>query len=249
MNRWHFVCQLDDIFDGGGVCALVDGEQVALLRVGEEVFALDNRDPFSGANVIVARPHRRPGRPSWWWPRRSTSSTSTCAAAAAWKTSRSACAPGAAACCDGRVWVESAACSPAQGRGRRRLVVVGNGMAGDAHRRGAARAGCRMRFDITVFGAEPRGNYNRILLSPVLAGDAGRDEIMLHDIGWYRERGITLHTGDPVVEHRSPATARDVGRRRQRSVRSPVAGHRFGSGAPAGHRTRPAGRVHVPRSR
>ena len=48
----HFVCQLEDVFDGGGVCALVDGEQVALLRVGEEVFALENRDPFSGANVI-----------------------------------------------------------------------------------------------------------------------------------------------------------------------------------------------------
>ena len=51
MSR-HFVCQLDDVFDGGGVCALVDGEQVALLRVGEEVFALENRDPFSKANVI-----------------------------------------------------------------------------------------------------------------------------------------------------------------------------------------------------
>jgi nitrite reductase (NADH) large subunit len=54
-------------------------------------------------------------------------------------------------------------------------------------------------LDITVFGAEPRGNYNRILLSPLLAGDTDRHQIMLHDLGWYRERGITLHAGDPVV--------------------------------------------------
>ncbi|HXC57954.1 MAG TPA: nitrite reductase (NAD(P)H) small subunit, partial [Steroidobacteraceae bacterium] len=50
--RRNFVCALDEILDGAGVCALIDGEQVALLRVGDEVFALENRDPFSEANVI-----------------------------------------------------------------------------------------------------------------------------------------------------------------------------------------------------
>ena len=81
---------------------------------------------------------------------------------------------------------------------RERLIVVGNGM-----------AGCRAieeilkrapdRFDITVFGAEPRVNYNRIMLSPVLAGDKSFDEIVINDLAWYADNGITLHTGDAVV--------------------------------------------------
>jgi NAD(P)H-nitrite reductase large subunit len=60
--------------------------------------------------------------------------------------------------------------------------------------------GVSSRFDITVFGSEPRGNYNRILLSPVLSGEAQADDIMLHRPGWYTKRGITLHVGDPIVE-------------------------------------------------
>ncbi|KAK0339008.1 hypothetical protein LTR94_036271, partial [Friedmanniomyces endolithicus] len=54
-------------------------------------------------------------------------------------------------------------------------------------------------YDITVFGAEPRVNYNRIMLSPVLAGEKTADEIVLHPRSWYEEHGITLHAGDPVV--------------------------------------------------
>jgi NAD(P)H-dependent nitrite reductase small subunit len=46
------VCRLDDIVPDTGICALVAGEQVAVFRVGEQVFALGNRDPFSGANVL-----------------------------------------------------------------------------------------------------------------------------------------------------------------------------------------------------
>jgi nitrite reductase (NADH) large subunit len=55
-------------------------------------------------------------------------------------------------------------------------------------------------YDITVFGAEPHGNYNRILLSPVLAGDKSVDDIMLHTRAWYDRHGVTLHAGDPL-EH------------------------------------------------
>jgi len=197
-GRRHFVCELEDIFDGGGVCALIDGEQVALMRVGEEIFALENRDPFSDANVIsrglvgdlagqlvVASPvykqhfNLRSGRcledesvGLRTWP---------------------------CGVLDGRVWVESLlATTAADGRGRRRLVVVGNGMA-------AMRTVEELlqhapdAYDITVFGAEPRGNYNRILLSPLLAGDAAREQIMSHPLQWYQERGIALHVGDPVV--------------------------------------------------
>ena len=53
-------------------------------------------------------------------------------------------------------------------------------------------------YDISVFGAEPYGNYNRILLSPVLAGEKGIQDIMLNDTSWYAERGITLHLGQAV---------------------------------------------------
>jgi nitrite reductase (NADH) large subunit len=55
------------------------------------------------------------------------------------------------------------------------------------------------RFDITVFGAEPHGNYNRVLLSPLLAGEKNVDEIMLHTPDWYAAHGVTLHAGDAAV--------------------------------------------------
>lgn len=78
------------------------------------------------------------------------------------------------------------------------LVVVGNGMAGmrTVEELLALAPGL---YDITVFGAEPRVNYNRIMLSPVLAGEKTADEIVLHPRSWYEEHGITLHAGDPVV--------------------------------------------------
>ena len=53
-------------------------------------------------------------------------------------------------------------------------------------------------YDITVFGAEPHRNYNRILLSPVLAGEMTLPDIMLNDLDWYRDNGITLHAGKQV---------------------------------------------------
>lgn len=51
-----------------------------------------------------------------------------------------------------------------------------------------------------MFGAEPYGNYNRILLSPVLAGEKTINDIMLNDEQWYRDNGITLYKGKKVVE-------------------------------------------------
>ncbi len=77
------------------------------------------------------------------------------------------------------------------------LVVVGNGMAGMRTVEELLKLAPDL-YDITVFGAEPHGNYNRILLSPVLAGDKSRDDIMIHSRQWYKENGITLHAGDPV---------------------------------------------------
>jgi nitrite reductase (NADH) large subunit len=80
---------------------------------------------------------------------------------------------------------------------KERLVVIGNGM-----------AGCRAieevlkrdpdRYEIAVFGAEPRVNYNRIMLSPVLAGEKTYDDIVINDVAWYADNGVTLHLGRAV---------------------------------------------------
>ncbi len=81
---------------------------------------------------------------------------------------------------------------------RQSLVVIGNGMAGMRTVEELLKLAPDM-YDITVFGAEPHGNYNRILLSPVLAGEKSMDDIMLHTREWYADNGITLYAGDPVV--------------------------------------------------
>ncbi len=80
---------------------------------------------------------------------------------------------------------------------REHLVVVGNGM-----------AGCRAveeliardpsRYRVTIFGAEPHVNYNRIMLSPVLAGEKTFDEIVINDAAWYATNAIELISSDPV---------------------------------------------------
>jgi nitrite reductase (NADH) large subunit len=79
-----------------------------------------------------------------------------------------------------------------------RLVVVGNGMAGVRTLEELLKLVPDM-YDITVFGAEPYPNYNRILLSPVLAGEQSFDEIVLNPLSWYAEHGITLHLGKEVT--------------------------------------------------
>src|SRR5579875_427892 len=55
-------------------------------------------------------------------------------------------------------------------------------------------------FDIVMFGDEPYGNYNRIMLSNILSGQQGYDEIFLNPLEWYAENGITLHAGARVNE-------------------------------------------------
>ena len=81
---------------------------------------------------------------------------------------------------------------------RQRLVVIGNGMAGMRTVEELLRR-APVRYDITVFGAEPHPHYNRIMLSSVLAGEKQIDDIVINPLSWYAEAGITLHTGDPVV--------------------------------------------------
>lgn len=197
MSAWTSICAIEDILPQSGVCALVGGRQIAVFRVGEALYALDNIDPASGASVlsrgivgdlkgetVVASPLYKqhyslqtgrcledPGESVNVYPVRSM---------------------------DGRVWV-SVEPRNAERPGRRRLIVVGNGMAGMRTVEELLRL-APDAYDITVFGAEPHGNYNRILLSPVLAGEQRQEDIILHGPQWYAEHRVRLHADDPVVE-------------------------------------------------
>jgi nitrite reductase (NADH) large subunit len=99
----------------------------------------------------------------------------------------------------GSEWTgEEAGGMPPAPPSREHLVVIGNGM-----------AGCRAieellardpdRYRVTIFGAEPHVNYNRIMLSPVLAGEKSFEDIILNGHDWYAGNGIELIAGDAVV--------------------------------------------------
>ena len=80
-----------------------------------------------------------------------------------------------------------------------KLVMVGNGMAGMRTLEELLKISPD-QYEITVFGAEPHPNYNRILLSPVLAGEQTINDIILNSREWYAENGITLHTGKKITK-------------------------------------------------
>ena len=85
---------------------------------------------------------------------------------------------------------------------KKHLVIVGNGMAPGRmleHLFEVTDA-----YDVTIFNAEPRVNYDRIMLSPVLSGEKTYADIIIHGEGWYEEHGITLHQGEKITEiHRN----------------------------------------------
>ncbi|WP_425072770.1 nitrite reductase large subunit NirB [Sagittula sp. S175] len=93
---------------------------------------------------------------------------------------------------------------------KQKLVIIGNGMAPGRmleHLFEASDA-----FDVTIFNAEPRVNYDRIMLSPVLSGEKSFDDIVIHDDAWYADHGITLHKGEKVVHvDREAKTVRSEG--------------------------------------
>jgi NAD(P)H-dependent nitrite reductase large subunit/NAD(P)H-dependent nitrite reductase small subunit len=197
-DGWRFVCDLNEILPNTGVCALIDGRQVAVFRFEDAVFAIDNHDPASGANVlsrgivgdvrgelVVAAP---------LYKHHYNLATGRCL-----EDPDLLVAVHAARASDGRVWVNTQIGKPTLRKGRRRLVVIGNGMAGMRTVEELLKLAPEA-YDIAVFGAEPHGNYNRILLSPVLSGEKQVEEIMLHTPAWYAEHGVTLHAGDEVVE-------------------------------------------------
>jgi len=196
---WSSICELEDLWPATGVCALVNGRQIAVFRVGDALYALDNYDPASGANVlargivgdikgecVVASP---------LYKHHYSLLTGRCLEDSAHSVNVYP-----VRALDGRVWVNT---EPQQqgasaATRRRRLIVIGNGMAGMRAVEELLELAPNA-YDITVFGAEPHTNYNRILLSPLLAGDKSAKEIFLHTPEWYTEHGVALHSGDPVV--------------------------------------------------
>jgi nitrite reductase (NADH) large subunit len=195
---WRFVCDLADILPYAGVGALIDGRQIAVFRVEDSVFALDNLDPASGANVlsrgIVGDVKGELVVASPLYKHHYSLATGRCL-----EKPECTVRVHAAQVEQGRVWVNVQSEHTSRAPQKRRLVVVGNGMAGMR----AVEELLRMApgvYEVAVFGAEPHGNYNRILLSPVLAGEKKVDEIVLHAPEWYEQNGVTLHAGDPVVE-------------------------------------------------
>lgn len=83
---------------------------------------------------------------------------------------------------------------------KKRIVLVGNGMAGVNVIEQLLKLAGDGAFDITIFGEEPYPNYNRILLSSVLAGEMDLNSIVLHGWEWYRSHGIRLYTGQRVTK-------------------------------------------------
>ncbi|WP_328801656.1 nitrite reductase large subunit NirB [Paenibacillus sp. LX16] len=79
---------------------------------------------------------------------------------------------------------------------KQKLVVIGNGMAGINTVEQILKL--TDKYEITVLGNEPHPNYNRIMLSYVLEGSKTIDDIILNDLQWYADQGITLYTGKMV---------------------------------------------------
>jgi nitrite reductase (NADH) large subunit len=192
---WQFICELDDVIPDAGVAAFVDGRQIAIFRVGDQVYALDNYDPNSEANVLsrglVGDLNGEPVVASPIYKHHFSLISGRCI-----EDPEQSVIAYPAHVSEGRVWVKSV---PIRAPLRtRKLVVIGNGMAGMKVVEDLLQI-APSAYDITVFGAEPHPNYNRILLSPVLAGEKTVQDIVLNPFEWYREKGVKLHVDDPIV--------------------------------------------------
>lgn len=80
---------------------------------------------------------------------------------------------------------------------RKKLVVIGNGMAANALLEEILKTGAD-QYSITVFGKERHAAYNRVLISHLLTGEKSLKDLAFHSSGWYREKSIDLRTGSPV---------------------------------------------------
>ena len=131
---------------------------------------------------------------------------------------------------------------------RQKLVLIGNGMAGVRVLEELLER-APDRYDVTVFGAEPHPTYNRIMLSPVLAGEKRFEDIVTHDRAWYARNGFDLRAGvriDAIDRGAREVVAADGSRFPYRPVGDR---DRLASLRHSGSRPRPAGRHHLPRHR
>ena len=202
--NWVEVCALDDITPNTGVGALIENQQIALFRVGHEkrVYALSNQDPFSKAFVmsrgilgdlqgerVVASPI---------YKQHFSLATGRCLED---KDQKLLVFPSKIE--NGKVWIsptpqKTYITNNGTSQEKMKLVLVGNGLAGMRCLEDLLDM-APDRYEITVIGEEPWGNYNRIMLSPVLSGEKTIDDIMLHPHAWYADKGIRLFAGDPAV--------------------------------------------------
>jgi NAD(P)H-dependent nitrite reductase small subunit len=214
-SRWRQVCALEDIYPDTGVCALIEGRQVAVFRVRGGVFAIGNCDPASGANVlsrgIVGDAGGELVVASPIYKQHFSLVTGRCL-----EQPELSVPVYLARIVEDQVWVRTDALAPRTARPKRRLVVIGNGAA-------AMRTIEELldlapqAYEIVVFGAEAHQPYNRVLLSALLAGEKRGEELVTHAPQWFEERDITLHRSDPIV--RIDRASRTVQSSRGREVR------------------------------
>ncbi|HVY24814.1 MAG TPA: nitrite reductase small subunit NirD [Steroidobacteraceae bacterium] len=193
-SEWKLICAFDDITPQTGVCALVDGKQIAIFRYDDMAFAVDNYDPASEANVIsrglVGDIGGDPVVASPIYKHHYSLVTGRCL-----EDPDNSIAAYPVRIIEGKVWLQS---TPLKKAGRRKLVVIGNGMAGMRTVEELLQLAPNA-YDITVISAEPHANYNRILLSPVLSGEKTVADIIINPLSWYDEKGIKLYRDDPAA--------------------------------------------------
>ena len=201
---WVDVCALDDVTPNTGVGALIEHQQIAIFRVGAEkrVYALSNQDPFSQAFVmsrgIIGDLQGERVVASPIYKQHFSLATGRCLED---KDQKLLVFPSKIE--NGRVWIsptpqKTYITNTGTSQQKMQLVLVGNGLAGMRCLEDLLDM-APDRYEVTVIGEEPWGNYNRIMLSPVLSGDKTIDDIMLHPHAWYSDKGIRFIAGDPAV--------------------------------------------------
>ncbi|MFW2077318.1 nitrite reductase small subunit NirD [Acinetobacter sp. ULE_I010] len=203
--EWVEVCQLADITPNTGVGAIIHQQQIALFRVGNEkrVYALSNQDPFSQAFVmsrgIVGDLQGERVVASPIYKQHFSLATGRCLED---KEQKLLVFPSKIE--NGCVFVCPTAqktyiTNNASSQEKTKLVLVGNGLAGMRCLEDLLDM-APDRYDITVIGEEPWGNYNRIMLSPVLSGEKTIEDIMLHSHAWYQSKNITFIADNAAVK-------------------------------------------------
>lgn len=201
---WIDVCDLDDLTANTGVGALIADQQVAIFRIGNEkrVYALSNQDPFSKAFVMARgiigdlQGERVVASPIY--KQHFSLATGRCLED---KDQKLLVFPSKIE--NGRVLIsptpqKTYITNNGVSNEKMKLVLIGNGLAGMRCLEDLLDM-APDRYEITVIGEEPWGNYNRIMLSPVLSGDKTIDDIMLHPHAWYADKKIRFIAGDAAV--------------------------------------------------